>query len=86
MGQKEPNLWGLYDMLGNVSEWVQDWIGEYPGGLVTDPVGPGSGTRRVTRGGSSWGEFAYFCRAPRRYYRSPDDRDHYIRFWLLRME
>ncbi|MGJ3244324.1 MAG: formylglycine-generating enzyme family protein [Opitutales bacterium] len=49
----KPNPWGLYDMLGNVFEWTLNWVGPYPGGMVTDPPeSPISGERRATRGGS----------------------------------
>ncbi|MDR2301492.1 MAG: formylglycine-generating enzyme family protein [Deltaproteobacteria bacterium] len=54
VGQLKPNGWGLNDMHGNVSEWVQDWWGEryYSYSPVSDPTGPSSGTHRVLRGGN----------------------------------
>ncbi|MEO8657246.1 MAG: formylglycine-generating enzyme family protein [Bryobacteraceae bacterium] len=60
---KAANEWGLYDMLGNVSEWVEDWYGEtyYKNSPVTDPGGPPSGTQRGLRGGS-WSLYPRFVR------------------------
>ena len=43
VGQKKPNGYGLYDMSGNVYEWVWDWFGDYNTANTTDPTGPYSG-------------------------------------------
>ena len=85
MGQKAPNGFGLHDMLGNAREWVGDWHGDYPGGTVTDPAGPGSGSDRVFRGGG-WGGNARSCRSADRYGISPGDRFSFLGFRLLRTE
>ena len=85
VGGKAPNGFGLYDMLGNVNEWVGDWHGPYPGGKVTDPTGPGSGSFRVYRGGS-WNYVARYCRTANRGRGSPGNRIHFLGFRLLRTE
>jgi len=62
VGSYPSNVWGLYDMHGNVYEWCLDWYGDYPSGSLTDPVGSPTGSIRVVRGGS-WHLIARYCRS-----------------------
>jgi formylglycine-generating enzyme required for sulfatase activity len=67
-GSFVANPFGLHDMLGNVSEWCEDWLGEYltpANGEQVDPKGPSEGERRVVRGGD-YGTSAFRLRSASR--------------------
>jgi formylglycine-generating enzyme required for sulfatase activity len=56
VGSFKANAWGLYDMHGNVWEWVWDWYEAYPEQVKAVYAGPESGRGRVLRGGSFYDE------------------------------
>ena len=83
VAQKAQNAWGLYDTLGNVDEWCSDWFGAYSNEPQQDPTGPGTGVKRVIRGGS-WFGLARSCRAAGRLAARPSFRDGYLGFRFVR--
>jgi len=84
VGEKLPNAWGLYDMLGNVYEWCEDWYDRdyYSRSPWTDPVGPSSGLFRVLRGGS-WFSYENAKHSAFRSNIAPSDTYHYIGFRVV---
>jgi formylglycine-generating enzyme required for sulfatase activity len=84
VGQKKPNSWGLYDMHGNVWEWVQDtWHDSYEGAPTDGSAWEGFGSYRVVRGGC-WEFGAGNCSSASRTYDDPDRRNSDLGFRLVR--
>lgn len=79
VGQKLPNAFGLYDTLGNVWQWCQDWFAPYSSEPAIDPQGPPSGEKRVTRGGCFYCD-AIHERAARRNRDVVDHRSQSVGF------
>jgi len=73
-GRQRENPWKIKDMHGNVAEWCSDRWGAYRSGNAVDPKGPGSGLKRVVRGGS-WYSAPKACRSAARFALTPITRD-----------
>jgi formylglycine-generating enzyme required for sulfatase activity len=75
VGSYAANGYGLYDMAGNVWEWVSDWYSSsyYSSSPSSDPQGPVSGTNRVLRGGSFY-DSAYDARVANRLNVDPTNQ------------
>ncbi len=73
VAQKMPNKLGLYDVLGNVREWVSDWSAQFESHVEQDPRGPTNGSQRMTRG-ASWNLGSTSARLSYRWGESPGNR------------
>ena len=82
VGAKLPNELGIYDMSGNVREWVSDWYGKYPNNTQDNPTGPDSGETRVYRGGSYWNEYNNMFYVTYRNSEYPDNLSNTLGFRL----
>ena len=83
VGMKKPNGLGIYDMSGNVWEWVSDWFNNYPTRPVVDPQGLARGSDRVYRGGG-WSSYSRGLRPARRSGDSPAGRIGFLGFRAVR--
>jgi formylglycine-generating enzyme required for sulfatase activity len=81
VGTFAANTFGLFDMHGNVLQWCQDWLSDYPQNDVVDPQGPEKGDVRVLRGGS-WVEVPEVCRSAFRGWHGSGHRGDQIGFRL----
>jgi formylglycine-generating enzyme required for sulfatase activity len=85
VAQKLPNAWRLYDMEGDVLEWVWDAAGDYPTEAAIDPDNGGGGSeyRRINRG-CGWHNYASYCRPALRNRDLPGVRGNGLGFRIAR--
>lgn len=84
VGQKKPNTAGLFDMHGNIAEWVQDWYGTYaPESTLKDPTGAPGGSKKVIKGGC-WYDDPTNLTSASRNAKKPAEKNGYLGFRLIR--
>jgi formylglycine-generating enzyme required for sulfatase activity len=83
VAQKPPNAWGLYDMHGNLAEWVQDlYGGDYGSAAQIDPTGASSGFWHLYRGGA-WSSEPEFTRSASREINGASSPEDFSGFRLV---
>lgn len=82
VAQFKPNEFGLYDMAGNVAEWVNDWFDAYSLMNEINPVGPAFGDYKVVRGGG-WSDKASALASAERDKKMPDTQTEMIGFRIV---
>ena len=77
-----PNAYQLYDMAGNVAEWVNDWYGAFPTKETENYTGVSQGSARVVRGGG-WNSPIKDCAPDVREKKDPLYTSHALGFRVV---
>jgi sulfatase modifying factor 1 len=83
IGMSQPNNFGVYDMHGNVEEWVSDWYGLYDKKNILNPLGPSKGDFKVIRGGSH-NNHVQHARSSNRMSSAINDKNYFVGFRVVR--